>query len=163
MTAGAMETEHAEIVRRAYEAFRADADAPPPMSLRGGNAVDGYDAPPPYDAALDAPTGEYLERHWWGIAHLDAASWRHYLPRFVEHALARFPDPASAATEAFLFSLRPPDRDPPRLGSLDGARERVVADFLEALAFASGSAWSADAMVALEEWWGPRPLYRPAR
>jgi hypothetical protein len=163
MTVGEMETKHAEIVRRAYEAFRAEADTRPPMSLRGGNAVDGYDAPPPHDAALDEATGDYLERHHWGIAHLDAASWRHYLPRLVEHALAHVSDPASAATEAFLFSLRPPDRDPPRLGSLDHAQERVVADFLHSLAFGAGSAWSDDAMVALEEWWGPAPLYRPGR
>ena len=40
MQGGAVITSE-EIVQKAFEAFRADADAVPPLTLRGGNAVDG--------------------------------------------------------------------------------------------------------------------------
>jgi hypothetical protein len=40
------------LVRRAFDAFKDAASVPPPMTLRGGNAVDGYDFPAPYDAAM---------------------------------------------------------------------------------------------------------------
>ena len=49
------------IVRRASEAFNEAASVPPPLTLRGANALDGYDRPEPYDAAVDSPTDEYLE------------------------------------------------------------------------------------------------------
>jgi hypothetical protein len=61
------------------------------------------------------------------------------------------------------MSLRPPDREPPRLASLSPAQERVVRQLLEALAFAEDSVWQADACQALEEWWIENPLYRPSR
>ena len=35
---------HEEIGRRALDVFRAEADAVPSMTLRGGAAVDSYDA-----------------------------------------------------------------------------------------------------------------------
>ena len=54
---------------------------------------------------------------FWGLAYLDAQSWRHYLPRLIDYALRRPDDPAMVA-EALVRSLRPPDRYPPRLASL---------------------------------------------
>jgi hypothetical protein len=54
------ETARHELVRRALQAFRADADALPPLTLRGGNAVDGYDEAEPFNAALDEPTDTYI-------------------------------------------------------------------------------------------------------
>ena len=33
----------ATIVRRAFDVFQADVRSPPPLTIRGGNAVDGYD------------------------------------------------------------------------------------------------------------------------
>lgn len=50
-----------EIVRRAFETFRADAEAVPPLTLRGGNAVDGYHEAAPFDPARDEPTDAYIE------------------------------------------------------------------------------------------------------
>src|SRR6476469_31819 len=110
--------DHAEHLRRARSAFRDDLAAPPPLTLRGANAVDGYDEPDPYDEVLDAPTDEYLERFtFWAMPYLDARSWRHYLPRLIEYALAH-PDDPHMVVEATVRSLRPPDRVPGRLTTL---------------------------------------------
>src|SRR5262245_14117703 len=108
----------ASITARAFDAFRADASVPPPLTLRGANAVDSYDLPMPFDAATDEPTDAYLEGFaFWGIGYLDARSWRHYLPRLIDYAFRRTDDPAMV-TEALVRSMRPPDRYPPRLGAL---------------------------------------------
>src|SRR3954452_12430846 len=115
-----------EYLRRVRLAFRADLAAPPPLTLRGANAVDGYDEPDPYDEAIDAPTEEYLERFtFWAMPYLDARSWRHYLPRLIEYALAHSTDPRMVS-EALVRSLRPPDRLSPRLATLDARQEAVI-------------------------------------
>ena len=44
--------------------------------------------------AHDQPTDAYLEGFaFWGLAYLDAQSWRHYLPRLIDYALRRPDDP----------------------------------------------------------------------
>jgi hypothetical protein len=127
-----------EVVRRAFDAFRIDAEALPPLTLRGGNAVDGYDEAEPFDAARDQPTDTYIEAYtFWGLGYLDAQSWRHYLPRLIDYALRRPDDPAMAA-EALIRSLRPPDRYPPRLGTLSTEQEAAVVAFLEMVVLADG-------------------------
>jgi hypothetical protein len=148
-----------EILRRAAEAFRADTEAPPPLTLRGGCAVDGYDEAEPFDDALDRPTDAYLEGHaFWGLGYLDARSWRHYLPRLIGYALRR-PDDPSMVVEALVRSLRPPDRYPPRLATLDASQEAVIVAFLETLAVGDGA--RDEAREALEEWWLPGARHRP--
>lgn len=137
-----------------------DGIAAPTMSLRAGNALDSYDAPPSFDAHLDRPTAAYLETHHWGVAHLDAASWRHYLPLLLRHALLKLEHPDSMAIDALLSSLRAPDRDPPRLASLSQAQQQAVIAVLDALAFEDASAWKDEALVALEEYWAPGAHYR---
>ena len=150
----------AEICRHAFEAFRADAEAVPAMTLRGGYAEDGYDIAPPYDPALDEPTDAYLETYtFWGLAYLDAASWRHYIPRLIAYAFRHMQDPAMAV-EGLLHNLRPPDREPPRLGSLTPGQEAVIVEFLTEVAFSEDSANRDFAMQVLEEWWLPGALYR---
>jgi hypothetical protein len=151
-----------EVVRRAFEAFADDLAVPPPLTLRGGNAVDGYGRPEPFDSTRDQPTDRYLEGFaFWGLIYLDAQSWRHYLPRLIDYALRRPDDPAMAA-EALVRSLRPPDRYPPRLASLSPGQEAVVVAFLEHVALGdSGSSLREDAQQALEEWWLPNPRSRP--
>jgi hypothetical protein len=62
--------------------------------------------------------------------------------------------------DAFLASLRPPDREPPRLGSLSIEQETEVVALLDKLAFEDSSAWKAQAVTALEEYWAPGALYR---
>ncbi|HUQ81398.1 MAG TPA: DUF6714 family protein [Gemmatimonadaceae bacterium] len=153
-----------EIVRRAYEVFRADLDAPPPITLRGGNAIDSYDDVPPYDPDVDEPNDVYLETHaFHGLNFLDARSWRHYLPRLIDYALRNIASnaPGTMAIDALLWSVRPPDRDPPRLASLTREQDEVIVAVLDQLAFADDSVYKTDAMQVMEEWWVPNALYRP--
>ena len=152
----------AAIVSRAFEAFRTDAAVPPPLTLRGANAVDSYHLPTPFDAAEDQPTDAYLEGFaYWGLGYLDARSWRHYLPRLIDYAIRRPDDPAMV-TEALVRSLRPPDRYPPRLATLSADQESVVRSFLEQAALGDAMPHvQAEAQQALEEWWLPNARCRP--
>lgn len=152
----------ASIVTRAFKLFRADATTSPPLALRGADAVDSHNQPMPFDPAVDEPTDAYLEKFaFWGMAYLDARSWRHYLPRLIDYAFRRPNDPAMV-TEALVRSLRPPDRYPPRLGSLNGGQEDVVRSFLEQVALGDAIPHlQAEAQQALEEWWLPDPRARP--
>jgi hypothetical protein len=151
-----------EIVRRAFEVFRTDLASPPPLTLRGGNAVDGYTQPVPFDPAEDEPTDTYIEGFaFWGIGYLDARSWRHYLPRLIDYAV-RHPDDPAMVAEALVRSLRPPDRYPPRLATLTSGQEDVVQSFLEQVALADVIPHlRAEAQQALEEWWLPDARCRP--
>jgi hypothetical protein len=149
-----------DLLSAAAAAFARDRAAEPPLTLRGGHAVDGYGRAEPFDPAVDQPSDSYLEQFaFWGLGYLDAQSWRHYLPRLIEYALAHPGDP-SMVTEALVRSLRPPDRHPARLASLTPPQEAVVAAFLKEIARSSVAA-SADAEQALLEWWGPAPRSRP--
>jgi hypothetical protein len=149
-----------EICRRAFEVFRADSGAIPPMTLRGGYAEDSYEIAPSYDPTIDEPTDTYLETYaFWGLAYLDAASWRHYSPRLIAYAFRHMHDPAMAI-EGLLHGLRPPDREPPRLGSLTPDQEAVIVAFLDEVAFSKDSVNRDFAMQVLEEWWLPDALYR---
>ena len=149
-------------MQRAFDAFRADAETVPPLSLRGGNSVDSYDDAEPFDLARDEPTDAYIEGFaFWGLGYLDAQSWRHYLPRLMSYAF-RHPTDPSMAVEALIRSLRPPERYPPRLATLTTEQEAVVVAFLETLAVADGSGHiQAEAQQALEEWWLPGARHRP--
>lgn len=132
----------------------------PPLTLRGGDAIDDGEVPPPYDAELDRPTPEYLERYHSGIFHLDPDSWRYYLPVFIGYAMSNFANPRSMALDTFLFSLRPPERTPPRFEPLSNSERGEIIDVLDKLAFDEASAWKDEAMTALEEYWAPGALYR---
>lgn len=151
----AMSTDTAKLL----DAFGA-LPATPAMSLRGGNAADDYAIVPSFDARLDQLTSQYLETYFWGIHHLDAESWRFYLPHFLRYALDNIANPASQAIDAVVYSLRPPDRDPPRFGSLTHAQIEAVTGTLNQLAFSGQSAWKEPAMIALEEYWAPGARYR---
>jgi uncharacterized protein DUF6714 len=151
-----------EIVRSAFDAFGADAESAPPLTLRGGHAVDSYDEAEPFDTARDEPTDAYIEAYaFWGLVGLDAQSWRHYLPRLIGYAF-RHPDDPAMAVESLIRSLRSPDRYPPRLATLTAAQETVVVAFLETLALGDGfRGVQDDAQQALEEWWLPGARHRP--
>jgi hypothetical protein len=153
---------HPEIVRRASAVFQEDMQSPVPLTLRGGAAIDGYDRPEPFDPAIDRPTDQYLEQFTFnGLIFLDAQSWRHYLPRLIAYA-ASHPDDPAMTVEALVRSLRPPDRYPPRLGSLNPAQETVIREFLEMIALGDlAPDVREDAQQALEEWWLPNPRARP--
>jgi len=150
-----------DLVARAEAAFRADAASRPTVTLRGGDALDSYAEPPAHDPTIDAPSDDYLERYAFsGLTYLDAASWRHYLPRLIRYALEHLGAPRSMVAEALLWSLRPPDREPPRLGSLSAEQEAVVVAVLDVLAFDERSLDRDLAMQVLEEYWIPGALYR---
>jgi uncharacterized protein DUF6714 len=154
---------HADIVRRAFEVFRIDAEATPEMTLRGGSAADDYAEVPGFDPRLDEATDAYLEAYAFsGLVYLDAASWRHYLPRLIDYALRHLDShaPGTMAIDGLLWSLRPPDREPPRLGSLSAEQEAVIVAFLDVLTFDGRSVHQDFAMQVLEEYWLPNALYR---
>ncbi len=154
------EMTRSEIVRRANEAFHGDALTAPQMTLRGGYPEDSYDFVPPPDPVLDELTERYLEAYtFWGLAYLDPASWRHYLPSLIDYAFRHMDDP-KMVVEGLLHNLRPPDRMPPRLASLTTEQETVIVAFLENVAFSEDSANMDFAIQVLEEWWIPDALYR---
>ena len=150
------------LASRAFEAFRTDAAEPPPLTLRGANAIDSYSRPTAFDPAVDEATDAYLEGFgFWAIGYLDARSWRHYLPRLIDYACRRPDDPAMVV-EALVRSLRPPDRYPPRLATLDAAQEDIVRTFLEQAALGNALPHlQTEAQQALEEWWLPNARCRP--
>jgi hypothetical protein len=151
------------IVGRAFEAFHTDAALPPPLTLRGANAMDSYQHPMAFDPAEDEPTDAYLEGFaFWGVGYLDARSWRHYLPRLIDYAV-RHPDDPAMVTDALVRSLRPPDRYPPRLATLTADQEDVVRVFLEHAALGDAMPHvQEEAQQALEEWWLPNARSRPS-
>jgi len=149
-----------DIRRRASKAFHADALAVPKMTLRGGYAVDSYDIVPPPDPVLDEQTDAYLEAYtFWGLAYLDPASWRHYLPYLIDYTFQHMDDP-EMVIEGLLHNLRPPDREPPRLASLTAEQEAVIVAFLDDVAFSEDSANRDFALQVLEEWWIPNAQSR---
>ena len=145
---------HTDLIADIFAAFSAEATAFPAMTLRGGDALDLDKPAPPFDVLLDAISDEYLEAHPWGSGYLDAASWRHYLPFMMEYALRHLAE-ASDVTDALLTSLRPPERTPPRLGSLTKVQETAVLRFLDVMAHSADSASVDLAAVVLSEWWTP--------
>jgi hypothetical protein len=152
-----------EILSRAYQVFRAEVDTVPPITLRGGTALDEYDELPLFEPGIDEPTDDYLEKYAFsGSSFLDALSWRHYLPRLIDYALRHIHsnNPGTMAIDGLLWSLRPPDRTPPRLGSLTSEQEAVIIAFLDELAFSDNSLYNDFAMQVLEEYWVPDALYR---
>jgi uncharacterized protein DUF6714 len=156
-------TDRREIIRRAFDVFGADVATPPPLTLRGGERVDSYDVPKPYDADHDTLTDEYIEAFaFHALPFLDARSWRHYLPRLMEHAFRRPDEPTGLVLQALIRSLRAPDREPPRLTTLTAEQETVVVAFLEAIAGDPGREEDAEAArQALLEWWVPNARHRP--
>ena len=150
--------DHSSLVTQAFAVFAEEAAARPTVTLRAGNEIDEYRSPSSFDGSIDVVSDEYLERFSWGVGYLDAASWRHYLPHLIEYAL-RHMQQGSNVADALLNSLRPPDREPPRLASLSPAQEALVTRFLDVLAFSPESAHQAEACQVLEEWWVPGSLY----
>jgi hypothetical protein len=122
--------------------------------------LDDGGVPPQFDTKLDTPTPEYFEANHCGISYLDSASWRYYLPLLSAYALKNLSHANSMAIESFLSSLRPPDRDPPRLESLTPDEKAAVVALLDRLAFDDASVWKSQAITALEEYWAPGALYR---
>ena len=149
------------IVAQAFAAFASEAAAGPAITLRGGNDLDDYKPPSAFDPIVDSISDAYLEEYAWGMGYLDAASWRHYLPHLIAFSV-RHLQQGSNVIDALLNSLRPPDREPPRLAALSATQQSVITEFLDLLAFSKESVHQELACQALEEWWAPGALYRTA-
>ena len=149
---------HATLAAKTRLAFAGEA-AVPPLTLRGGNAMDDARPVPAFDAVADAVTDAYLEAFFWGASSLDTRSWKHYLPCLVDYALRHLRE-SSLVVEALIQSLRPPDRTPPRLAALTAEQQAVLTALLDVLAFDEQSAHQDLASQALEEWWAPGAIYR---
>lgn len=150
---------HDELIMNVFVAFATDMKQRPALTLRGGNDLDEYRTASAYDSQTDTIADAYLEQYCWGIGYLDADSWRHYLPYLIEFTL-RHLEQDDNVVDALLNSLRPPDRDPPRLESLTEHQQAVIRRFLELLAFTEQSAHQDLACVVLEERWIPDAIYR---
>jgi len=144
-----------EIIVLAKSTFRV---APPGMTLRQGDEIDSsYCA----DARKEEkPDDRYLEAYFCGVPHLDAGSWKYYLPHLISYAIRHRQDGGSLVVSAFLQSLRPPDREPPRLATVTKEEEKVVVAVLEFLGFEKSSAHQEEALQALQEYWTPGATYR---
>ena len=151
-----------DVVRQVRDAFSADAKVTPAVTLRAGDCLDDHRDPPLYEPEVDSVSDEYLESFHWGVGYLDAASWRHYLPILADYVVRHF-DQGTLVGEALVTSLCAPDRDPPRLATLTQSQEEAVTQLLEFLAFTDGSGHQDSACRAIDEWWSPDALYRPAR
>jgi len=149
-----------ELIKMVRDAFTDDMAVDPAVTLRGGDQLDDHRTAPPYDPVIDAVTDAYMESFHWGVAYLDAASWRHYLPQLADYVVRHF-DQGTLVGEATISSLCAPDRDPPRLATLTAEQEHAVTKFLEFLAFTDGSVHQDGACRAIDEWWSPDAMYRP--
>ncbi len=152
---------HTALIADIFAAFSTEGTAFPPMTLRGGDALDSDKPAPPFDVLVDAISDEYLQAHPWGSGWLDAVSWRHYLPFMMEYALRHITE-SSDVTDALLTSLRPPDRNPPRLATLAKPQETAVLRFLDVMAYSEESASTDLAAMVLAEWWTPGAIPKPA-
>lgn len=148
-----------DLSKMLFEVFADDIAVNPAVTLRGGNDLDEGCDSTPYDPVVDSVSDEYMESFPWGVAHLDPASWRHYLPQMADYVVRHFKH-GTLVGEATIASLRAPDRDPPRLATLTPSQEQAVTEFLEFLAFTDGSAHQEDACRAIDEWWSPDALCR---
>ena len=92
-----------------------------------------------------------LENLHWGLSHLDAQSWRFYLPAFLTYSIRHASSAGSLVVSACVQSLRPPDRVPPRLKTLTPEQRKAVVATLEFLAFNPQSAFQEVACQTLEE------------
>jgi hypothetical protein len=149
-----------DLTERLEAGFATDLAKTPATTLRSGDSVDSYGESIPFDREIDVVSDDYLTKYCWGVTYLDAESWRYYLPALGAFAL-RHLESSSLVVGALIASLRPPDREPPRLGSLNSVQEALVREVLEVLAYSPKSVYQAEACQALEEWWIDGALYRP--
>lgn len=147
------------LVAEIFAAFASEVETTPSVTLRGGNQLDDYEQPSPFDPSIDSITDAYLETYPGGLGYLDVASWKHYLPHLVEYAIRHKGD-GDLVTDSLLNSLRPPDHVPPRLASLSAEQEALLTRFLELLAFDDQSPHQEFACQVLDEWWLPNARYR---
>ena len=147
-------------INRYYEIFEFSDDCVPSMTLRSGNEIDNYDNPISFEELIDVPNDKCLEDFYYGMSYLDSKSWKYYLPIFIDYSLRNYITSNSIVIDSLISSLRPPEREPPRLSTLNEEQKKAIVTFLDTLAFDNKSIWKNEAMVALEEYWAPGALYK---
>lgn len=158
-----MRAEQTHLFDSISAAFPAGAVVPL-LSLRQADEIDSYSTPTPDVSPADwrnVPDHE-LEAYHWGFTHVDADSWRFYLPTFLAYSVRYLSCEGSLVVAVCLSNLRPPDRVPSRFGTLTDSQRQVVISVLEFLAFDPESQFSAEACQVLEEYWIENPLYPDA-
>ena len=137
------------LIARAFEVFPSKQS--PAMTLRGGDQVDAYEEPPPYDEKLDAPSDEYVaEFAYYALFHLDSESLKYYLPYLMRYAHTHMVDASAMAIDALLRVLQ---REPGENGSLSDVsedQEHIIREFVEALATDERSSWQFEATQVLK-------------
>ena len=149
-----------QLIESVFAAFPAGGESCL-MSLKQADEVDTSYAvsslddirPADWRSVADAE----LENFHWGLAHLDAQSWRFYLPVFLVYSIRHASSGGSLVVNACVQSLRPPDRVPPRLSVLAPRQRKAVVATLEFLAFDPQSGFKEDADKALREYWVDNP------
>ncbi|MFA6172757.1 MAG: DUF6714 family protein [Kiritimatiellales bacterium] len=134
------------------------------LSLRQGDEIDSHNTPTPDALPVDwrEVSERELEKHQWGFTHLDAESWRFYLPAFLAYSVRHFTRDGSLVIMACLNNLRPPDKVPSRFSTLTDSQRQAVISVWEFLTFGVESNFTANACQVLEEYWIERPLYPDA-
>lgn len=155
-----MRPEQIRLLESISVAFPANA-AHAALSLRQADEIDSYSLPTPDHSPKDWHdiSAHELEEHHWGLTHLDAESWRFYLPAFLSYSVRNLTHGGSLVVDACLNNLRPPDRVPSRFRTLNERQRQSVVTVLEFLAFDDDSMFMADACQVLEEYWIKNPLY----
>ncbi len=84
-----------------------------------------------------------------------------YRPPLLAYTFRHSTSLDTIVPEGLLASLRPPDREPPRLATLTPEQAAVIVAFLDRLAFRDDTRrYQEDAMQILDEWWLPNARYR---
>jgi hypothetical protein len=158
-----MRSEQTQLLDSISAAFPADG-AKAALSLKRADEIDSHDTPTPEVVPTDwrNVSEPELEEHHWGLTHLDAESWRFYLPAFLAYSVRHLSDGDSLVIAACLSNLWPPDRKPSRFSTLIDSQRQTIVSVLELLAFDGESGFTTDACQVLEEYWIEHPLYPDA-
>lgn len=125
------------------------------MTLRQGNEIDSYDTPTPEKTLptdWHSISNDELENHHWGMNHLDAQSWRFYLPAFLGYSVRHPALGESLVIDTCILTLRSCDSAPPKFKTLTEEQRRAIVGVLEFLAFDPESQVQDAACQALEEY-----------
>lgn len=136
------------------DAFPSVVSTPPEMTLRGGNEIDSYKDAIPYDAEVDFPNDEYLEKYaFWGYIYLDYESWKYYLPIILKYALRHDKNNSNngMVTETLLNSIRPPKENIYKLKLDNIEQHKIVMDALDIIAFSDEYSEAEYAMQIIQE------------
>lgn len=109
----------------------------------------------------DVPNA-HVESCMHGIYHVDPASWRYYIPRYMVWSIENFQTNSSLLSDLTIYQLAPPNESHTglrkhaleRYRMLDAAQSRAVALFLHYMAQHDDDADAYAASEALRIYWG---------